>query len=182
MSLQKKRVVIYYSSTTGNTRKLAEYIAKLLGERQEVLLGRTAETELPAEADLIILAFWCRKSGLDDISRTFLERLSGRNILGMGTMAGDAYGEYGKRVAQNVREAIEKQNTCIGVILCQGAANMSSIKKRMALPEDNPHHVSEEKYKRLLLTQGRPDEVDLEKAGAELLKMIEEWNNQLELG
>ena len=46
MSLQKKRVVIYYSSTTGNTRKLAEYIANLPGVRLEVLV---TPRPLPAE-------------------------------------------------------------------------------------------------------------------------------------
>ncbi len=58
------------------------------------------------------------------------------------------------------------------MFLCQGAVNLESVRKRMELPEDDPHHVSIEKYKRLLLTQEHPDEKNMEAAGRYVVDML----------
>ena len=170
MTVQK--IAVYYSSTTGNTLKLAEHTAKVLEEGHKVVIKGVSEVKQLDEADLYILAFWCRRSGLDDASRALLGKCSSMKILAIGAMGGDVAGEYGARVERNVREAIGQRNICIGVFLCQGAVNMDSARKRMELPEDSPHYVSMEKYQRMLLTQGHPDEVDLKAAERYVLEHI----------
>ncbi len=155
------KIVIYYSSRTGNTKKLAEALSVSLAGSHTVSLIKTAEAGEPVEADLYLLSFWCRKSGMDDLSLRLLEKFTGKRILAAGTIGGDAEGAYGRRVCENVRASIEKANFCAGVFVCRGAVDLARIRKRMALPETDPHYVGEEKYRKYLLTQSHPDENDL---------------------
>ncbi len=197
----RKNIAIYYSTITGNTLKLAKYIEELLRDKgYEVRLERSSEaesytagsadatgavdvagladaTDIADAADIVdaspcIIAFWCRLSALDNISLSFLDRCSGRKILAIGTMGGDTGGEYGERVEANVRAAVEGNNTCLGVYLCQGSVDLERLRKRLYLPEDNPHYVSPEKFQRHVDMQGHPDESDLVAAGEAVLKML----------
>ena len=144
-------ITVFYSSITGNTRKLAAYVAKSL--EKDGYTVELEESSLPEDRDqtesilpdISILAFWCRRSGLDDISAGMLDSWKGRKIIGIGTIGGNAGGDYGDRVRSNVKEAIEKDNICLGVGICQGAVNLERIEKRRHLPRESKHYVSDEK-------------------------------------
>ncbi len=157
-------IPIYYSSITGNTKKLAEYIKKELeadGHESELYDSALPGGESDKEAEIILLAFWCRRSGMDDFSLRTLSRMRGKRILAMGTIGGNASGPYGDRVRENVRAIIEKENACLGVCICQGAVNLKRVQGRRLLPKEDRHFLSDEKYARFLETQGHPDEADL---------------------
>ncbi len=173
------RIAVYYSSRTGNTEKLVTYVAEYLKEEHEVSVFRTTDavnTEEIAEADLYVLGFWCRKSGMDDLSLKLLESFSGKKILALGTMAGDALGDYGERVKGNARSSIEGHNTCIGVFVCRGAVDLERKRKLLLLPEDDPKHITQEKYERYLLTQGHPDEEDLKRVAEFVKEKLSEFS------
>ena len=160
-------IPIYYSSITGNTKKLAEYIKKELqadGHEPELFDSALPGEEPDREAEVILVAFWCRRSGMDDFSLRTLSRLTGKKILAIGTIGGNVSGPYGDRVRKNVREVIEKENTCLGVCICQGAINLKRVQGRRMLPKEDRHYLSDEKYARFLETQGHPDEADLRQA------------------
>ena len=114
----------------------------------------------PDSADIYILAFWCRRSSMDDRSRKVLGLLEGKKILAVGTIGGDAAGGYALRVEENVRKEISTRNDCLGVKVCQGAVNMARIEQRRSLSEDDPHYVNDEKYERYVRNIGRPNEED----------------------
>ncbi len=173
------RIAVYYSSRTGNTEKLVTHVAKLLEKEHAVSLFKTMDTnngEETAEADLYVIGFWCRKSGMDDLSLKLLESFSGKRILALGTMAGDALGDYGGRVKGNARSAIETRNTCIGVFVCRGAVDLERKRKLLLLPEDDPKHITQEKYERYLLTQGHPDEEDLKRVAEFVKEKLSEFS------
>ena len=170
-------IPIYYSSITGNTKALADYVAedlRILGHRVEIFpssasdQGSIPEEDSGESGGICILAFWCRRSGLDDLSIRTLSRWKGRRVLAMGTIGGQVKGEYGDRVRRNVREMISQDNECLGVCICQGSVDLKRIEKRRQLPRESKHHVSEEKYRRLLKTQGHPDQDDLKTVAADV--------------
>ena len=159
---------LYYSSVTGNTKKLASYLKKNLKKRGHVVpFLNAARNHRPVEdADLLILAFWCRRSSMDDASLKLLSQCQDRKILAVGTMGGNVEGDYGRRVENNIRQLIEEKNQCIGVCLCKGAIDLRRMRRRMALPQDHPRHVTQEKFQKSLLTQGHPDHDDLERVNS----------------
>lgn len=165
---------IYYSSVTGNTKKLANYIRKSL-KRQGHTVSFVNSTRCKQEIELsevLILAFWCRRSSMDDSSLRILAQCKGRKILAIGTMGGNVDGDYGRRVEENVRNVINQENECVGVCLCKGAIDLHRMKRRMLLPEDHPRHVNEAKYQKSLLTQGHPNEADLDKVDSFVKKCV----------
>ena len=171
-------ISVYYTSITGNTRKLADHVTERLrraGHEVELTDSSTRIRENDngeKKPDVTILAFWCRRSGLDDISARILSHWKGRKIVGIGTIGGNVEGAYGERVRENVRETIEKDNICLGISICQGAVDLKRIEKRRKLPVESRHYVSSEKYQRILKTQGHPDRADLDCVAESVLKLL----------
>lgn len=158
------KVSIRYSSVTGNTKRLAERLASDLCERNHDVILKDVGNPPDVGADVVILAFWCRKSSLDDKSIRFVSSLHGKKIIAIGTVGGRADDSYGCRVEDSVRQVLEKCNTCFGVLVVQGSVNMKGIERRRMLNEDDPRYVDEQKYARLLGNQGRPHEQDIQDA------------------
>ena len=171
-------ISVYYSSITGNTRKLAAYVSEELRlAGYDVKLLESSDTVkkrniCEQESDITILAFWCRRSSLDDLSIELLSRWTGRKIIGIGTIGGNVKGSYGERVRENVIKEIEQENVCLGVGICQGSVDLRRIERRRHLPKESKHYVSPEKYRRVLGTQGHPDQEDLDSMVSFVLKIL----------
>ena len=58
------RVLILYSSVTGNTRRVAEALAAASGDR----LLDVRKLETPPDADVLALGFWVRRGQPDEFS------------------------------------------------------------------------------------------------------------------
>ncbi len=170
-------ISIYYSSITGNTKALADYVAEDLGSQghQAAVFPSSAPDRDEDDEDrgICILAFWCRRSGLDDLSARRLSRWKGRKVLAVGTIGGNVEGDYGDRVRRNVSEQISQDNECLGVYICQGSVDLKRIERRRHLPEDSKHYVSDKKYRRFLATQGHPDREDLESVARAVRSALE---------
>lgn len=167
------KIVIYYSSLTGNTQKLAKYLAGQLHARgEDVSLYNAKDVDALVEADLIILAFWCRRSSMDDLSLGILEKCRGKKVIAIGTIGGKAEEAYGRRVENTVRNVVEENNICLGAYACQGMIDPKRTEKRRALPKDRPHYLDDEGYARHLANRGRPHEEDLTRAYDYIVKAI----------
>ena len=122
-----------------------------------------------SDDDIIIICFWCRRSGMDDLSLSLIESLSNKKILAIGTLSGDAKGQYGYRVKENAKNAISHNNQCIGVHLCQGHSNLKRIESRRHLNPGEPKYISPEKWLRHLNMQHHPDANDIK----EVLRFVQ---------
>lgn len=165
--MNKERVTVAVSSVTGNTRKVAERIVEVLKEEGfEVALRKTGSGLWADDIkdNLLLLFFWCRKSGLDPASLHLIRECKGKTILAFGTMGGLSDSAYGERVKKNVSDELAKENTCAGVFLCRGKIREESTEKRRRLPKEDPHYLDDEGYKRHLASRSHPDEEDLKKA------------------
>lgn len=162
----KRKVVLCISSSTGNTRKIAEGLKEeLKNENCEIsVLNNKTDDNIQDEDALFIICFWCRRSTLDFASLKTVDLLKGKNILAFGTMGSYPDSSYGERVRQNVEEYISRENKCLGVYLSQGKVSLKSTERRRNLPRDNPHYLDDEGLKRHLDSQTHPDENDIKKA------------------
>ncbi len=161
-------IQIYYSSLTGNTKKVASHLADALQEEGHAVQFFNTRTRLEADllpaADLILICFWCRRSSMDYDSLKLLSLYRDQPIAAVGTIGGDLQGSYGQRVRDKVEQAVSEQNRCKGVFLCQGKIPLAKTEARRKLPKDDPHYLDDEAYARRLAALTHPDEEDLRQA------------------
>lgn len=167
MCLVKRKIIIYTSSITGNTRKVMDHIATGIEEvgqieRYNTALWAADPFEL-SEADLHIVGFWCRRGSLDDASLQLLKALAGKNVLLIGTLGNYPDSPYGKRVIERVNEVATSCKR-LGTFLCQGKIEESRTEKRRSLPKDHIHYLDDRGYQRHLDSRSHPDSKDLEDA------------------
>ncbi len=179
----KKKIGMFVSSLTGNTKKIADYLEGVLA-REEYEIDRmdtrtfrytVSETELTGvfgTYDVCILMFWCRKSGLDDASRMLAGAMEGQKVIAVGTMGHTTEDDYSERVRDNVFRDISRNNHCLGIYLSQGRINPERTEARRRLPKDAPHYLDEAGYLRHLESRTHPDERDLQGAGEYVLSAL----------
>ena len=136
--------------------------------------GEKASADSPDEDPPVILCFWCRKAGLDDLSLRLVGHFSGRKIMAFGTMGSYPDSHYGDQVRENVSRVISERNQLLGLFLCRGKIDEERTRRRRRLPEGHPHYLTEEAYKRHLSSRTHPDERDLNEAVLFLKKIMEE--------
>ena len=82
------KLLIMYSSRTGNTRRLAEGIATYLPEFEVSLLPVEEADALP-EADAYLVGYWADRGHADEKSQALIGRLAGKKVqevyAGLGT-------------------------------------------------------------------------------------------------
>lgn len=165
------QILMYISSITGNTKKVALHAADYLtAAGHDVTIEDTprflatnsneSEIKIPS-ADLILICYWCRRASMDDASMKLLSLCKDRKIALIGTMGGNVQGTYGNRVRQNAAELAAEHNTLIGSFLCQGKIEKSRTEKRRNLPKNHIHYLDDEAYARHLASRTHPDEQDL---------------------
>lgn len=165
------KILIFISSLTGNTKKVALHVAEnlktaghdIIIEETHPFLKRQVscrETELPS-SDLILVCFWCRRGSMDDDSLHLLSLFKNQTIGVLGTMGGDPLRPYGERVRKNAVAAVSEKNKLAGVFVCQGKIQESRTEKRRNLPKDHIHYLDDESYARHLASRSHPDTADL---------------------
>ena len=73
------KLLIMYSSRTGNTRRLAEGIATYLPEFEVSLLPVEEADALP-EADAYLVGYWADRGHADEKSQALIGRLAGKKV------------------------------------------------------------------------------------------------------
>lgn len=124
------KYAIVYSSITGNTKKLAESIKNKIND---CYFGKPSDEAL--SADTIFLGFWTIKNSCSDDVKSFIEKLSDKNIFIFGTAGYNNTKEYFEQILSNVKSYVPSSNTIIGTYMCQG--KVSDAKQDM-IKKDKP--------------------------------------------
>lgn len=164
--MKRNQLTVTISSVTGNTEKIARAVLRELdsmGVAVSAFKNREME-EIPQERGPLLMFFWCRKSGMDDLSLSVLEKCQGRTVIAIGTMGSYPQGTYGQRVYEKVKAQIKEQNFCAGVFLSQGKISEKRTEYRRNLPPGDPHRLDERGLARHLESRKHPDEQDIWKA------------------
>lgn len=164
--MRQNKLTVTISSVTGNTEKIARAVLRELdsmGVSVSVFKNRDME-EIPAGNGPLLMFFWCRRSGMDDLSLNVLEKCQGRTVLAIGTMGSYPDGAYGQRVYEKVNAQVKEQNFCAGVFLSQGKISEKRTEYRRNLPIGHPHRLDERGLARHLESRKHPDEQDIWKA------------------
>lgn len=149
---------IVYSSTTGNTEKLAEAIKAKVGDVS--YCGKIDDAAL--DADLIYVGFFAAKFTCDDKVKTFLEKLNGKKVFLFGTAGYDNTEEYFTKILDAAKENLNDSNTVVGQSMVMGKV---SEPKQKAIKEMDEEKFNSMKAK-LDESQGHPSQADIDKVVA----------------
>jgi flavodoxin len=154
------KVLITYSSLTGNTKKLAEGIYEgIQAEIKEIKpMKEVAELEI---YDVILVGYWVDKGGPNEEAKKFLERLEGKKVGIFATLGFWADSEHAFNSLLNGEAIVKDKNQVIAKYICQGKLSESIIARFEKLPADNPHAITEEKRRRYAVAKNHPSEVDI---------------------
>lgn len=118
----KKSVV--YTSNTGNTKALAEVIAKEIG------VEAVTVKEATSDADVIYVGFWTQAFSCPKDVAEFLASLNNKKVFVFGTAGYNYTAEFFQGILDAAKEHINDTNEIIGEFMCQGEV---SAKKQDAI-------------------------------------------------
>lgn len=152
------KVLVVYSSLTGNTKMVAQAIA-------EELRGTLAAVEEMPDAsgyDLTAVGFWVDKGTADAKSAAYLKTLIGRKVALFATLGADSASEHARQSLENAAALLDASNVVVGRFICRGKVDPKLIEKMAKLfPEGNPHGMNEERRARHQAASTHPDAQDL---------------------
>ena len=158
----EKRYSIIFSSLTGNTRKLADQIHKVLPAETCDYFGEAKEGGTIFGGSLCWLLD--DKGNADGDSLKLLASLRNKKIFLFGTAGFGVDEAYYRRILTNVKQSIDSSNTVIGEYMCQGKMPMA-VRERYVKLKEQPEYPANldvliENFDRAL---SHPDKDDLDK-------------------
>lgn len=153
------KILIVYSSLTGNTKMVAEAIADEVGTEA---LFAVEENPDAAVYDLVAVGFWVDKGTADAKAASYLPSLRGKKIALFATLGADPHSEHAQKSLQNAASLLDASNELVGTFICQGKVDPALIERMAKLfPEGHPHGMNEERRARHSAASTHPDAQDL---------------------
>ena len=102
------KILVTYSSKTGNTKKLAEGIFEGLGEMDKSIAPMSEAVDIDGY-DIILAGYWVDKGGANQEAAEYLEKISGKKVGLFATLAfwPDSEHAYKSILASVPKSAIE---------------------------------------------------------------------------
>ena len=156
------KTLIIYSSKTGNTKKIAEGILKVLPK--ETVLAKVEENIDPSEFDTILIGFWVDKTTADEKVRNYIKSIEGKKVGIFATLGAYPDSDHARDALKNVRGFLEPQNEVIGEFICQGKVDPKITEQFENLPPDHRMYMTPERRQRHKDASTHPDEKDIKNA------------------
>ena len=152
--METERYSIIFSSSTGNTKELADTIYEALPKEKCDYFGVSKE-EPQSDKETLEL----------------LKKLKNKKIFLFGTAGFGGSQEYFQKVLGQIKESIDSSNTIIGEYMCQGKMPQS-VRERYVKMKEQPNHMPnlDMMIKNFDSALSHPDKNDLDK----LRKMVAE--------
>ena len=158
------KILLTYSSKTGNTKKVADAIYKIM-PTETVYTEIKEEIDLK-EFDMVIVGFWVDKGLPNHEAKEFIEKIEDKKVGIFGTLGAYPDSDHAKKTLKKTKELLEPQNEVLGEFICQGAVDPKLIESFKKFPEGHPHYLDEARKKRHAEAKSHPDENDFNRAQA----------------
>ena len=145
------KVLIAYSSRTGNTRRVAEALAKAAPEGS--LLARVEDTPSADGFDVVFAGYWLDRGGPDAKAKEFLHSLHGKHIVLFETMGADPRSEHAYTGFANAGTALSPDNQIVGAH--HSAQMEQTVKEAAKHPNAEDLEQAETYMKQFIETYGR---------------------------
>ena len=162
-----RKWAVIYSSTTGNTKSIAEEIAGETGA--DLFRVQDAPADLSAY-EIVALGYWLRRGGPDDLMKAYLPSVTGKRVVLFQTHGADVGSEHA--VTSFARAAYLLGANCeiLGTFSAQGKLSPALIARRKKSETDDTHN-SPEAQERWVRAADHPNDEDRATARAFAHKM-----------
>ena len=159
--METERYSIIFSSSTGNTKELADTIYETLPKEKCDYFGVSKEEP---QSDKVYIGFWTNQGNADKETLELLKKLKNKKIFLFGTAGFGGSDAYFEKILGQVKQSIDASNTVIGEYMCQGKMPQS-VRERYMKMKENPEHPANldlliQNFDRAL---SHPDSEDLER-------------------
>ncbi len=133
------KILMAYSSVTGNTKKLCEGVYAGIEERydidictvREVLSGGKYNFD---DYEVIMVGFWTDKGTANKEARKLIKSLRSKKVILLGTLGAAPDSEHGCKVINETLRLIPDGNEHKAVYICRGKVAEKLIKRIKLLP------------------------------------------------
>lgn len=158
------KILVTYSSRTGNTKKVAEGIFDSMPKENSTLLPMENVTA-PEEYDVIFIGYWVDKGMPNAETQAFMEKVKGKNTGVFVTLGDYPHTNHAKESLQNGVRILENQrNKVLCEFICQGKIDEKLIEAFKKFPEGHFHALTEEKLKKYAIAALHPNDEDIREA------------------
>lgn len=169
------KILLTYSSRTGNTEKVARAIRKVLPADADFYKMSAAPS--PEEYDIVIAGFWIDRGVPYKEALDYMNTIKNKRVAFFFTLGARPDSAHGQKCFEQAR-ALLKDNLLLGEFACQGKIDPKLIESFKSLPPDHPHAITEESLKRYAAAAVHPDDADLLRAGETFRNIISQVNRE----
>ena len=166
------KILVVYSTKTGNTKKVAEAIAQALPGAE---LHDVKTAPAPDAYDFIAMGFWVDKGGPNKEAADYMKTISGKKVFTFFTLGANPDSMHARTCAEAAPKAYGEGCEQVAAFWCQGSIDPVLIEWMRKMPAGNPHAPTPEAEARWAEAAKHPDETDLQhaaQAAAEALAKV----------
>ena len=157
-----ERYSVVFSSSTGNTKLLADAIDEALPKENRDYFGEITP-EMP-ESEMLYVGFWTDRGNADKTALEFLQRLKNKKVFLFGTAGFGGSAAYFQKILDHVKQSVDPSNTVVGEYMCQGKMPQSVRDRYMKMKAQPEHSANiDALIKNFDRAISHPDEDDLER-------------------
>ena len=164
------KVLVVYSSKTGNTRQIAEAIHEAMPEGSDIY--SVEEAPNPEGYEFIAFGFWVDRGLPDEKARDYLKKIRDRRVGIFATLGAYPDSDHAQKVMGRAYEMVGAENVVLGHFICQGKIDPALIEKFKKLPPSHPHAMNPEREARHREASKHPNREDKEAAKALFSQML----------
>ncbi len=155
------KILIVYSSLTGNTEMVARSVHRALSGSEIFPVDNAPP---PQAYDIIFTGFWVDKGHADSKMLAYMQTIKGKKVAPFFTLGAYPDSEHADNVFNDTCGRLAG-NEVLGHFRCQGKVDPKLI-AMMAQMKDGPHAMTPERQARHAEAAKHPDEKDLANAAA----------------
>lgn len=156
-------ILVAYSSSTGNTKKLAEGIYNNIvnNKKLSINISSIKDVESIDNYEAILVGYWVDKGGPNREAEEFMKRIINKKVGIFATLGAYPDSEHAFNSLIRGEEIVKHNNQVIGKYICQGAVSPKLIERFKSLESDNYHAITDEKLRRYKIASLHPNEADI---------------------
>lgn len=134
------RYSISYSSLTGNTQSLAEYMRVVLPSKDCLFFGSNADIphEIIPEVDTLFIGFWTYNGRCDSDTTELIKIIRGKRLAIFGTSAFVGSKPYFARIVSRITPFVDQSCTMVEPFICMGRITEEMLARYNAALKQDP--------------------------------------------
>ncbi len=128
------RILMAYSSSTGNTKYFCEEVYKNLKDKYNIEIMELKDVKSFEDYDLLVLGFWIDRATANKAAKKVITKIKGKKIAFLATLGASPDSEHADRVRTTVVELVDESSEYLGISLARGKVSEKLLKRIKFLP------------------------------------------------